>query len=635
MATYIPQVQDKVEKVHPPETNWQFEAQLLSTRQAKYDAGHKKLSDLYGKILNAGLTRENNIEAREEFFKLIDQDLRKIAGIDLSKESNVTQAQQVFNQVYENDYLVKDMVWTKNFQNEMKRSEGFKNCVDHEKCGGRFWEDGVKYMNYKRDEFKNMTNDESLGFGNVRYIPYNNLMEQAIKDAKEAGLDVTIEQLDKDGKYQITTKNGQNVIQPLTQMFGALYAKNPEFQDVYKVMAYNKRKDWTYNAVRSGEFKTLEEAAAGYVQNEYDKIEKDFEKMSRGVKNETETLQKRYDAYLKDAQANKLKPADLIKMQETEMLLAKSKEVDAWLDVTRNAKKNLHSQSSMNAIGEWMDQAYSSTLFEVDLHRAAGVLSNRDKSITMEEDKFAIQEAQFQHDIYMENLEHQHSMEEIELKAALGAYSGNKSDVKAIKQMKQEQAWESAENYDFAGNLLSKLKDDKSWKAISTKDNLNADMTQAEAEAWANKVINDPKASNQVKAAVKKHLGTVKTDKHNKRVTANIRALEAVQKGVDPGDMQWDWDIMTPADIKNLPADLVEFTPLASQYQAYFASGSNKGVAYVGKKSGNHYVKDPDGKYWVKTQGADPFAESSWTEWTNPSPNMLKPMSYDYEHNYY
>ena len=65
MATYIQKVQDKVTQVRPPETNWQFEAQLLSTRQAKYDAGHDKLSKMYGQILNAGLTREGNIEARE------------------------------------------------------------------------------------------------------------------------------------------------------------------------------------------------------------------------------------------------------------------------------------------------------------------------------------------------------------------------------------------------------------------------------------------------------------------------------------------------------------------------------------------------------------------------------------------
>ena len=84
MATYIPQVQDKVTSVRPPQTDWQFEAQLLSTRQSKYDAGHDKLSKMYGDILNSGLTREGNIEAREEFFKLIDSDLRKVAGIDLS-----------------------------------------------------------------------------------------------------------------------------------------------------------------------------------------------------------------------------------------------------------------------------------------------------------------------------------------------------------------------------------------------------------------------------------------------------------------------------------------------------------------------------------------------------------------------
>ena len=96
---------------------------------------------MYGQILNAGLTRESDIEAREEFFKLIDSDLKKVAGIDLSLDSNVLQAQHVFSQIYENDFLVKDMVWTKNFQDEMKRADGFKNCVDPKECGGQYWDD--------------------------------------------------------------------------------------------------------------------------------------------------------------------------------------------------------------------------------------------------------------------------------------------------------------------------------------------------------------------------------------------------------------------------------------------------------------------------------------------------------------
>ena len=100
MATYDNRVQDQIARIRPPQDNLQFEAQLLQTRQAKYDAGHKQLSDMYGKILNSGLTRDQNIQARDEFFKLIDSDLKKIAGMDLSKQSNVSKAQNVFSQIF-------------------------------------------------------------------------------------------------------------------------------------------------------------------------------------------------------------------------------------------------------------------------------------------------------------------------------------------------------------------------------------------------------------------------------------------------------------------------------------------------------------------------------------------------------
>ncbi|HUV85130.1 MAG TPA: hypothetical protein VMV86_05425, partial [Methanosarcinales archaeon] len=206
MATYLQGVSDQIEKVRPPQPNLQFQSQMLTARQSKYDQGHKQLSDMYGKILNSGLTRESNVEARDEFFKLIDSDLRKVAGIDLSKQSNVTKAQNVFSQIYDNEYLVKDMVWTKNYQNQLQKAEEYKNCIDPEECGGAYWDGGMQYMQYKKQEFAETDNKDSLGFQDAEFVPYHNIMEKAMKAAKDSGLDVTYDQII--GNYKVTTKNG-------------------------------------------------------------------------------------------------------------------------------------------------------------------------------------------------------------------------------------------------------------------------------------------------------------------------------------------------------------------------------------------------------------------------------------------
>ena len=233
MATYLQGVQDAVQSLRPPDPQLQFDAQLLATRQAKYDQAHAKLSKMYGTILNSGLTRDDNIAAREEFFKLIESDLQKIAGMDLSKDSNVSKAQNVFKQIYENDFLVKDMVWTKHFNNQLQRAEGFKNCRDPKECGGRYWEDGIKYMQYKREEFKNANQNESLQFANVDYIPHNNLLEEALEKFKELDPEAKKVVPTQDGKYRITYTNGKVIEKPLQDMFGQLYGNDPRFMDMY------------------------------------------------------------------------------------------------------------------------------------------------------------------------------------------------------------------------------------------------------------------------------------------------------------------------------------------------------------------------------------------------------------------
>ena len=50
------------------------------------------------------------------------------------------------------------------------------------------------------------TADEALSMGNAEYVPQFNMMKDAVKLAKAANLNVTIDKIS--GKYKITTQNG-------------------------------------------------------------------------------------------------------------------------------------------------------------------------------------------------------------------------------------------------------------------------------------------------------------------------------------------------------------------------------------------------------------------------------------------
>ena len=128
MATYIQGQADYISQIQPTEPNLAFDAQILQTKQAKYDANHKKVSDLYGSLLNASMTRSDNIQARDEFLKIINDDIKRMGGLDFSLDQNVQAAAGVFQSIYTNNNIVKDMVWTRNYNSEVDRGESFKNC---------------------------------------------------------------------------------------------------------------------------------------------------------------------------------------------------------------------------------------------------------------------------------------------------------------------------------------------------------------------------------------------------------------------------------------------------------------------------------------------------------------------------
>ena len=389
MATYLPGVQDQIERVRPPQPNLQFESQLLSARQSKYDQGHKQLSDMYGKILNAGLTRESNVEARDDFFKLIDGDLRKIAGIDLSKQSNVTKAQNVFSQVYENDYLVKDMVWTKNYQNQLQRAEEFKNCVDPEECGGSYWDGGMKYMQYKKQEFAETDNADSLGFQNAEFVPYQNIMAKAMVAAKDAGLSITQE--DIMGDYKVTTKNGRLLVTPLTELFDKLYADNPGYQKQFEVESYNQRKDVATQMVQSGEYATMQEAEVGYITKQSEALTAAVDRVAVQIGADNETIDRELEALTKKKDSGLMHQGDASHIKYMELLELKkmSNQAKGFAKISQTALKNANNHGVIRNIGHQLDQASGLIRLDAEINGIAKTLSNRDSERLLELDEKA------------------------------------------------------------------------------------------------------------------------------------------------------------------------------------------------------------------------------------------------------
>ncbi len=101
MATYLQGVTDYIPEFQPFQPDLNFYANVLQTKQTQYDTNWKALNKIYGQYFYSDLSREDNIQIKDELLKNIDFNLKRISGLDLSLEQNVEQAAQVFKPFYE------------------------------------------------------------------------------------------------------------------------------------------------------------------------------------------------------------------------------------------------------------------------------------------------------------------------------------------------------------------------------------------------------------------------------------------------------------------------------------------------------------------------------------------------------
>lgn len=389
MSTYLPQIQDYIPQIQPFRPDYNFYAGALQMKQSQYDQGYEQVSSLYGSLLNSPMLRDNNIKARDDYFQVINRDIKKIAGLDLSKRENVNAASKLFSGLYDNDNIVKDMVWTKNYQKELKRADGFKNCVKPEDCGGAYWEGGVRALNYKASEFRGVSDQEALGFENASYVPYQNVMEKAIKAAKDAGLNITVDQLQ--GRYITTTKNGPMLIEPLQSLFTGLFGSDQSVMDYYKTKAYVDRKDWVQgNIPNYGSEAAAQQAYSEMAMNGlnalYGTSVEDLNSRVETVNGQKKQLEERIrkEGTTPDGSLAEQYRA----LNNMEQQVTGSKDV---YETSHNRYQNAQDPNQSHLRGENLDQAMAYAYLSNDINQAAQTLAYKDYSFEMKADPYAME----------------------------------------------------------------------------------------------------------------------------------------------------------------------------------------------------------------------------------------------------
>lgn len=500
MATYIQGVTDYIPQIQPFKPDLNFYQGVLETKQAQYKAGYDQLSNIYGTMLNSELSRTDNSERRDEFFNKIQTQIQKISGLDLSRNENVEAAQKVFQPIIDDKYILKDMSFTKHYRKEQGKADYFMNCTDPKVCGGKWWDGGVRALDYQRQDFMEAGIDQSLGYQNPTYTPYVNVDKMAQDWAKEMDYKIKLDSLTPDGRYKVTTTNGPMMVTGLTEAFVNAFANDPSVNAMYKTQAYLQRKDYvSSNTEKFGGDKMA--AEKNYLVTEANKINEYMRALKAEAEKNKEKVKVTKKASEESVEKTPIDPnldkgfADMINGLDTDEQNANSVEKVATdsLDATNGID---YDKMSLEALRYRIDVAQANQMLYDDLGRSANDYAMNTMEQTMEVDPYA-----------MASYEHGLRMSEIGYKASL--------DAAAKQKEKDEEAALEAEYQLSAQGTVVDTGDDSGLadmqKLVNTAetkafDNVNALQNKKATDVYVKlKGVLDNSSSTEAQKALAKN----------------------------------------------------------------------------------------------------------------------------------
>ena len=274
MATYIKGADTYLPNTKPFTPDYKFLSTVLQTRTDKYNANYKATNDIYNRVVYSDLSREDTRERRDQYAEQIAPQIEKISGLDLSIQSNVDAAKGVFAPFYEDDVTVKDMLFTSKYKDQSQRAQNLLNSPD-QTVQEKYWDVGVRAMQYKMDEFINADSESALRMALPQYVPKANLfkLSSELLSNMEPPLNMEMDRFNssKNPNYNsdipesrenpkliyntdwiITEQNGALVTGAALQTIKNNLLTNPAVQRSYQTEAYVSGMDWANQAVKNG-----------------------------------------------------------------------------------------------------------------------------------------------------------------------------------------------------------------------------------------------------------------------------------------------------------------------------------------------------------------------------------------------
>ena len=388
MSSYIPNVTDYIPKIQPFRPDFNFYQNALNTKQLQYKAGHDKLSNLYGTLLNSEMLREPNKEKRDEFFSQVQNDIQRMSTVDLSLEENVNTAYKVFQPIIDDKNISRDMAWTKNYRNEKQKGEYFRNCLDKE-CLGKYWKEGDEYLDYMASDFSKSTDDQAMRFQSPKYVPFVNVDQRANDVIKEFAPNV--ERVSFNGGYIFKTTNGDPITDQLQHYLVGILGNDAQINDVYGVKATLARQ--RYISSNAGRLGSEDAAESEYLNQMLNTSKESTAKNYNAASKILDNLNISSSAYTEFLKRNGYNPAtDKEKVVKIEKAKQESSLMEAVLGHYKKTGESLENTLGLDkeVLRRNIDGAVSSVMFSNDMLGAAHAYASLHSKVDVKEDPYAM-----------------------------------------------------------------------------------------------------------------------------------------------------------------------------------------------------------------------------------------------------
>lgn len=405
MATYIKGAQSYGREIKPFTPDYKFLSNALGTMQNRYDLNYKQLNDQYSKVVYADVSREDTKNIRDQYTEKLIPKLEKLSGLDLSLRQNVDAAQGLFKPFYEDDLIVKDMVFTSAFKKNAQMAQLLKNSDDVEQRR-KYWDIGMKAMEYQMQDFLSTDRDGALKMNLPQYVENVDLYSMGMKILEDAGFkDVEIQMPPKKGDpFIVTKKNGDLRVPGAYNYLMNTLRKDPRVINAYRTSGLVNARSFAENGVQNGLYSSIEEGKNVWAQQTLNQIRTRNEAAHPIIK-----AQYAKALEIKNNWERYQEKTTIIEGSEEEKAMLKALEqFDAAEEKLNNSNENLERFQTSAESEKDLNFVYSMLMdynMSNDILGAAIAFSDKDKSIKFDVNPYTLEDVKFKHSKALKRLQ--------------------------------------------------------------------------------------------------------------------------------------------------------------------------------------------------------------------------------------